>query len=637
MSSFEASGLNTTVSHRFEHIVQVYADQPAIQTDTQSWTYDTLNQRANQIAHTLLRQCGPQQAQVGILCSDVLWQVAALLAVIKTGKTVVMLDLTLPNQRLRLIIEDAQTEVILFDAALAAQANALTQTPSPISSTSIEANNPIQQICVDRLPPSTALHNPGMIYAVATPLAIIYTSGSSGQPKGIVRSHQAQMQGLWANQRQYQTTNNTNWAITSPLAYAAAWSMTMRSLSSGGCIHYYDAARKGTSGLGDWLHDRHIHYFSPPLTFLKQWCHDLLHPIHLPHLQLVLLTGATLNKADLVQLKNKVLGNYNIANNYGATETLSANYYLIHINAIETLAEGIIPVGFSMPNKQTLIYADNGDQVTNNQVGEIAIKSRYLAHYWRSPQLNQAKFLAVPDEPGTDVFFTGDIGYQDEKGCLFLTGRKDFMVKIRGYRVELSEIEHAILKIPGITTAIVVAQPQPASTTPEIEPTLLAYVLPDPNTTMPPDTIQQSLGAQFPSHMLPRHIIMVDQLPLLPNGKVDRQALAQRKVAFRQSLPAHPLAPQSTLETQLANIWASVLNIHPIGIDEVFLDLGGNSLQAMQIINLVLRELQIKISIQTLISSATIRLMALAIMQAQAKQIAPDLLEQLLTEIEQSP
>lgn len=636
MSPFEDSALNTTVSQRFEHIAQIHAKQLAIHTGTISWTYDILNQRANQIAHILLQHCGPRQAQVGILCSDVLWQVATLLAVVKTSKTVVMLDLTLPDQRLRRILEDAQTEAILFDEALTGRANALTQITLPISTPSIEENKPIQHICVNLLPTSTPTHNPSIVYAMDTPLAIIYTSGSSGHPQGVVRSHKAQMQGLWANQQQYQTKNNVNWAVTSSLAYAAAWSMTMRSLVSAGCIHYYDAASKSTSDLGGWLHDQCIHYFSPPLTFLKQWCHDLPAPIHLPHLQLVLLTGTTLNKADLVQLKDKVLGNYNVINNYGATEILASNAYLININKIAALSQDTIPVGFNLPNKQTLIYDDNGNLVSNGQIGEIVVKSQYLARYWRSPQLNQDKFLAVPNDPGMYLFFTGDLGYQDSTGCLFLTGRKDFMVKIHGYRVGLAEIEQALMKMPDITTAIVVAQPQPASPTADGEPILLAYVIPKPHTTITIDQIQKNLSAQFPSHMQPRHTIIVDQLPLLPNGKVDRQTLTQRKFISQRELPAHFIAPRSKLETQLASIWSDVLDINPIGINETFLDLGGNSLQAMRIISTVLNQLQTKISIRVLMASATIELMALAITQIQAAQIAPDIMEQLLKEIEQS-
>ncbi|MCW1969613.1 MAG: non-ribosomal peptide synthetase [Anaerolineae bacterium] len=639
MSSFEASTLNTTISQHFAHIAKTYAKQLAIHTSTTAWTYDELNQRANQIAHRLLQHCGLQQAQIGILCSDVLWQVAALLAVIKTGKTVVMLDLALPDQRLSLILEDAQTEAVLFDDALTARANAIAQTTSPLSTASIEENKPIQPICVNRSPASTPAHNPDIIYEVDNPLSITYTSGSSGQPKGIVRSHKAQMQGLWANQQQYQTTNNANWAITSSLAYAAAFAMTMRALVSGGCIHYYDAAIRGSNGLTDWLHTQHIHYFSPALTFLKQWCHDLPTPIYLPHLQMIFLVGTTLHTANLVHLKEKVIGNYNVVNNYGATEFLSATYYRVNIKAVDALQEGIVPVGIDMPNKQTLIYAANGDQVAPGQIGEIVIKSRYMAKYWRSSQLNQEKFWAVPDEPGMYLFFTGDLGYQDSTGCLWLTGRKDFMVKIRGYRVDLSEIEYALIKMPDIASAIVVAQPQPASATTEHtenEPILLAYILPKPNSTIAADKIQQNLSAHFPNHMLPRHVILLNQMPLLPNGKIDRQALTQRKVDFQRSLPAHAIAPRSALEAQLASIWASVLGINPIGINEVFLDLGGNSLQAMRIVAAVLDQLQTKISIQSLMASATIELMALAITQTQAAQIDPDMMDQLLTEIEQN-
>jgi len=136
---------------------------------------------------------------------------------------------------------------------------------------------------------------------------------------------------------------------------------------------------------------------------------------------------------------------------------------------------------------------------------------------------------------------------------------------------------------------------------------------------------------------LPRHVILLDQMPLLPNGKIDRQSLTQRKIVFQRSLPAHYIAPRNALETQLASIWSGVLGINPIGINEIFLDLGGNSLQAMQIIAAVRNQLQTNISIQSLIASATIELMALAITQTQAAQIASDIMEQLLTEIEQSP
>src|SRR5439155_14650622 len=180
-----------------------------------------------------------------------------------------------------------------------------------------------------------------------------------------------------------------------------------------------------------------------------------------------------------------------------------------------------VPVGYPLEGNEILLLDDNGNQLDVNQIGEIAVQSRYLAlGYWRQPELTRAKFLPDPNGGDAGIYLTGDLGYRLPDGCLIHLGRKDFQAKIRGHRVELSEIERALHDIPDIGQAVVV----PSDDSRDGE-RLVAYVVPQQSKQLKIDQLRAAVKKTLPAYMLPSAFVVLDSLPLTVSGKLDRRAL----------------------------------------------------------------------------------------------------------------
>lgn len=288
-----------------------------------------------------------------------------------------------------------------------------------------------------------------------------------------------------------------------------------------------------------------------------------------------------------------------------------------------------MPVGYPVEDIEILVVDDDGHAVRVGEVGELFIKSRYLSPgYWRQPELTAATFLPDPDGSDARLYRTGDLGRMAPDGCLIHLGRKDACVKIRGYSVGLPEIERVLRQHPALHTAVVLAQPDPAG-----ETSLVAYVVP---TQMPGpalSTLRDVVQQHLPDYMMPAAFVVLETLPLNPSGKVDLQQLP-RPPWTRPPLDQPYVAPRTPIETTVAAIWAEVLGLEPVGMDDAFLALGGDSLRATRVITRVLATLHVTVSHQELLAAPTVAQMAMRVTQRLAEQVSAVELEALLADIE---
>jgi acyl carrier protein len=261
---------------------------------------------------------------------------------------------------------------------------------------------------------------------------------------------------------------------------------------------------------------------------------------------------------------------------------------------------------------------ETGREVGADQVGEIAVRSRYLAlGYWRRPDLTEAAFIPDPRDGDQRLYLSGDLGMMRPDGCLVHMGRKDFQVKIRGYRVEVGEIEAALLGLDSIRAAVVVAQAGEAG-----EQWLVAYAVPVAGVAPTVSELRRALSQTLPDYMMPSAFVFLEALPLLPNGKIDRRTLPTPN-RTRPALDVSYVAPRTPVESNLAGIWADVLNVQPIGIHDRFLELGGHSLLATQILSRVMETFGVEFSIRALFENPTVAEMAEVIARRQAAQADP--------------
>jgi acyl carrier protein len=342
---------------------------------------------------------------------------------------------------------------------------------------------------------------------------------------------------------------------------------------------------------------------------------------------LIVPTGQ-LFRSDVERLWQHFPATCRLISRYSSTETGMVCRMVIHPDTV--IQSAIVPVGYPLPDKEVSLLDEAGQPVGVGQVGEIVVRSRYLSiGYWRRPALTDQVFSTEPDQDQR-LYHTGDLGRMSADGCLEFIGRKDEQVKIRGYRVEPGAVVAALHCLPAIRAAAVnVEETQPG------EKRLIAYLV---SSSKPAPTISKmrsDLAALLPEYMIPAAFILLEQLPLTTNGKLDYKRLPKPN-GERPTLATVYRAPRTTFEEILATLWSEILGVQPIGIDDNFLDLGGHSLAATRIITQILTQFRVDLPLRALFEAPTIADMAIVITQHQAARMDDRALEQLLTTLEMS-
>jgi acyl carrier protein len=311
----------------------------------------------------------------------------------------------------------------------------------------------------------------------------------------------------------------------------------------------------------------------------------------------------------------------------GSTEAGTVPHFFI--DHATKFAGSAVPVGYSEEDSEIVLLDENGADVAVGEVGEIAVKSRYLAEgYWGQSQLTTVKFLPDPNGQNERIYLTGDLGQIGQNGCLFHLGRKDFQVNIRGFRVETGEVERALLNHKAIREVVVTAQGDKFGNS-----RLVAYFLPTSKPGPKIGELRSALKLKLPHYMVPAAFVQVDSFPLLPSGKINRKVLVVPSDC-RPDLEVPFLAPRFPAEATLAKIWADVLGIDRVGIQDDFFDLGGDSLAASRVVSRVIQQFQLEIPLQTLFDSPTIAAMAAVITAHQGKTLDEQGLSTLLNELD---
>jgi acyl-coenzyme A synthetase/AMP-(fatty) acid ligase/acyl carrier protein len=294
-------------------------------------------------------------------------------------------------------------------------------------------------------------------------------------------------------------------------------------------------------------------------------------------------------------------------NRLGTTETLTfRSYFVDHETHI---SEAVVPVGYAVPDHEVLLLNERGEPVTEGTIGDMAVRSRYLSPgYWRDGEMTCEAFVPDPLDPDLRIYRTGDLGRFRADGCLEYLGRKDFQVKIRGHRVETAEVEAALLDVDGVRETAVLAERS------NERDRLVAYVVPATHAALDASAARRALATRLPEYMVPTAYVFLDALPLLPNGKLNRHALPAPG-ATRPQLQTPFVAPRNSIEDEITRTWIEVLQLDRVGIHDHFLDLGGDSLAATQVIARLSSRFDVKMSIPLLWKASTVALMAEVITQ----------------------
>jgi amino acid adenylation domain-containing protein len=583
--------IEESVPARFERMVRLYPHRIAVKTRANEITYEALNRSANRLAHALVAQHRKRGQPIALLLDDDVSIAIATIGILKAGTVCVHLEPSLPNSRMNYILDETQVPLIITDDENYSAANKLSRKRYPV-------------LRMDDLGAHFSSDNLGLTIDPDSFAAIVYTSGSTGQPKGVVHSHRFL---LHRPQRLYSVP--TEEARVTAVGSARRYKFYATLVEGIGCFPW-SIEKDSMAGLVNWLKDEKItHYESVPSVF-RLLCKTLTPQESFPQLRVIRLTGELVTQNDIDLWRKYFSPDSVLICALGASETGIVREYVVNKDTVIT--NKIVPVGYQVPQMQILLFDQAGKEVGFDCVGEVAVKSRYLASgYWRRPDLTEAAFRADPEGGEERIYLTGDLGRISPDGCLQYLGRKDDQVKIRGFKVEPAEIEGTLLEHRAVREAVILSWEHSSG-----EQRLAAYVVAAKNPAPSEAELRSFLRQSLPEYMIPSVFVFLDTLPLTPSGKVDRRALtALIPDQSRLELETPFVAPRDLLELKLTKIWEKVLGIHSIGVKDNFFELGGQSLLAMAILAQMEKVFGKNLPLETLFHAATVEQLATILRQ----------------------
>ncbi len=606
--------IEQSVPERFEKIVERYADRLAIKTRTRELTYRQLNEAANRVARSILATCGEKAEPVALMFGQGVQAIIAILAVLKTGKFYVPLDPSVPLSRSKEILADSTATLIVTNS-------------HHLSVAESAAQDGCEVINVDELGPDLVTEDPKRSISPDALAYIVYTSGSTGQPKGVAQTHRCVLYHLIECSNSYRLCPDDRVSLVFPWSFNGGIKIIHSTLLSGAALFPVDVKADGLITLAQLVVEEKITIYHSTATVLRQMLSLLNRDERLPSLRLLRFGGDTVTEADIQLYRDNFSQECLLLNTFATTEAGTISRYFCDKDT--AIAGSNVPAGYPPAGKEIFLLDDNGMAVGVDQIAEIAVKSRYLSWgYWQQPSLTATKFILDQSQGDKRIYLTGDLGRTSSDGCLYHLGRKDFQIKVRGYRVEVGEVEAALLQHEQIKEVAVVGRSDALGSS-----RLIAYIVPDGTNKINVSQLRRFLSQKIPDYMIPTSFIALDGLPLTPNGKINRRLLPTPP-SSRPELESPKAAPRNEIEKRLAQIWKDVLALDEIGIHDNFFDLGGHSIAAFRVITRVIKQFKLEIPLQALFESPTIADMAALITAHQGKTLDEQGLTTLLNELE---
>jgi amino acid adenylation domain-containing protein/FkbM family methyltransferase len=565
-------------------------ERSAVIDGSRHWTYAELQSAADCLAALLSAKGLTGGQRAGLCMAPGATQLAALFGIVSLGAAVVPLDPTLPEQRMRWVAKDAGLSLIVTDAQRRAAV--------------APADVPRCQIGDEELlGPSRDSHPELPHVSLQDPLYLMYTSGSTGTPKGVLVPHGTLLNLIiWQGSRAGDQAGLRTLQRTS-LAFDVGFQEVFFTLAHGGCLVVVgDDDRADISRLPALLALHHIQrlYLSP--VALAQWAKCMTtDQARLNELQEVIVAGDQLRVTMPIVRMFRDL-RCTLDNQYGPTETHVVTAHLL--NSPSTAWPELPPIGRPISNCFLYVVDEYDQLVPVGVVGEILVGGMPVALGYHNRRDETAKrFIQDPFRPGGRAYRTGDRGRWLEDGSLEFVGRNDRQVKVRGYRIELEEVEAVLSQAPGVHQAAVIAVPDRSG-----DRRLAAYVVPR-DATCSPSSLHAFLVQRLPPHMVPAAsvILVTAGLPMTTTGKIDRASLPAP-----QEFPADDIIQvgRDEIETRIAAIWQHVLQVSHVGVDDEFIHLGGHSFAGIQVAAEIKDAYGVTIPLGSLMQGATVARLA---------------------------
>jgi amino acid adenylation domain-containing protein len=602
------------VHHLIEAQVARTPDAIAVTFGGQHLTYRELNSRANQLARYLAKQGVGPEVTVGLCMERSPELVVALLAILKAGGVYVPLDPSYPTARLAVMLRDCATRIIL------AQRHLLPKLNSVIAAESV---GDIHVLCVDRESDWSNVQresreNPVNEVNAENLAYIIYTSGSTGRPKGVMIPHRALCNHLFCFQEQFHLTPDDRMLLKTAISFDPSFNEFFAPLMAGGqVVIARPEGQRDSTYLVQTIIKNRITLLQVVPTLLQMLLLEADFRL-CTSLRDVICGADVLASADVERFLSLLPAK--LHNLYGPTEAC-IDATIFHCERGNTTSS--VPIGRPEANTQVYILDKHMQPVPNGVRGELYIGGAGLARgYMNMPELTAERFVSNPFCTGrldARLYKTGDLVRYQADGAIEFMGRADQQVKLRGFRVELGEIEAVIRAHPAVQEALVMLREDTPG-----NKRLIAYIVPREQQAVSASDLQSYAKQHLPAYMLPSAFVSLEQLPQMPNGKVDRKALPvpQQDVVTREVDTAFA-APETVAHYQLVAIWENLLETRPIGIRDNFFHLGGHSLLAAQLIQRIEQVFGRKLSLAALFAHPTIEQQALALAHEEQEGPGP--------------
>ncbi|MBB5940412.1 non-ribosomal peptide synthetase, partial [Streptomyces zagrosensis] len=577
-----------TLPALFEAQAAAHPDAPALSSGDLTRTYGELNTRANQIAHWLIaRGIGPEQL-VGVAMPRSIEQVAVILGIMKAGAGYLPIDAAYPAERIGYVVDDARPKLVLTTEATAADL------PHELTAPLIAIDAPAILAAWDTYAPANVT-DADRHGAPITPhhLAyVIYTSGSTGRPKGVAVTHTG-IAALNAThtERFAPGTGSRVAQLSSPSFDASVWELAM-ALTTGATLVLPHQQRLAGEELATVLAEERITHATLPPSVLATL------PAASPGALTELRTLAVAGEALPSQLAEQWAPGRTLINAYGPTETTICSA------TSGPLIDGRAPIGTPIVGTRLYVLDRQLTPLPPGVPGELYVAGPSLARgYLGRAALTAERFVANPfGPPGSRLYRTGDLVRWNREGQLDYLGRTDHQVKIRGFRIELSEVEAALTAQPGVAQAIAITHRDEQGGV-----RLVAYAVPERSAELSPSLLSQALQQRLPGYMLPAAITLIASLPLTHSGKVNHKALPAPELPMLADGGRGPRTPQEEI---LCALFAEVLGLSTVSIDDSFFDLGGHSLLATKLTSRIRTALGSEVPLRLLFEAPSVAALA---------------------------
>ncbi len=585
-SEFTADQCRQPIHRLFEQQVIRDGAALAIRRSSGDVTYAELNSAANQAAHLLLAKMTSETRPVAMLIDQSYESIVWTLAILKAGSCYAPLDQRLPDPVLRNMVDKLRPGAIISAGHQFDLARKLAAGRFPVISSNATWNQ-FSGENLDRLiaPESIAY--------------IFHTSGSTGDPKGVMDCHQNVLHNIMRYTNSLKFAPGDILSLVQNPSFSGTVSSLFGALLTGAAVAPYTLHGDGLRHISQWLCSSRLTIFHSVPSIFRQLSDQ---PFRFADVRLIRLEGDRVSLLDVKHFQANFSDVCTLVNGLGATECGLVRQFFInqktHLDPTEP-----IPIGYPVRDMVVRILDADGRELQPGCVGEISVESKFLAMgYWHNPALSNQRF--VEGQEGFRRYRTGDLGSMSSDGCLTHRGRVDHRIRIRGEFIDAGDMEKQLVNISGVSQVIVRDIVDPYG-----EPRLCAYVVAEADSGLNASRLREELSRGVGAQPAPFSVVVLDKLPLTKDLKIDYERLpfAGRE---RPHLGNDYIAPQTPLEKQIARIWSDVLGIDAVGVTDSFFDLGGDSLNAIRIVNQLLADTGIEVSMAELFEFRTIQQLA---------------------------